>query len=71
MNSLQLGCTSFPWCSMNKFMEIAFKKFMSYSKINICFVEKLKQWFGLSNALDAISEFIFQYSTSHCLKIVL
>jgi hypothetical protein len=23
---------------MNEFMEIAFKKFMSYSKINICFV---------------------------------
>jgi hypothetical protein len=72
MNFLQLGCTSFPWCYMNKFIEIAFKKFMSYFKINICFVmEKLKQWVGLSNALDAISEFIFQYSTSHCFKIVL
>jgi hypothetical protein len=70
MNFLQLGCTSFPWCSMNKFMEINFKKFMSNLKINIYFVmEKLKEWFGLPNALDAISELMFQYSTSRCFKI--
>jgi hypothetical protein len=42
---------------------------MSNIKINIYFVmEKLKEWFGLSNALDAINELMFQYSTSRCFK---